>query len=155
MGVLGLALERLLRSAGGLIGPVSPGWLEPAIESALLLGMLGTLSGMVSGFAGLRAEDLEPAPLLHALGRLLALTGEDDANILACLFAKSEGARETIAVVHRLELLPLLPRVGVDIALSPRTASANAPQSHALRRRHAHCDRHRVRPPSSARSYPR
>ncbi|HEU5302616.1 MAG TPA: Trk system potassium transporter TrkA [Acidimicrobiia bacterium] len=57
---------------------------------------------------------------------VVALTGEDDANILACLFAKSEGARETIAVVHRLELLPLLPRVGVDIALSPRTASANA-----------------------------
>ena len=54
-----------------------------------------------------------------------ALTGEDDANILACMYAKSGGADETIAVVHKLALLPLLGEAGVDVALSPRTASAN------------------------------
>jgi len=57
---------------------------------------------------------------------VVALTGEDDANILACLFAKAEGAKETIAVVHRLSLLGLLDQVGIDAALSPRTASANS-----------------------------
>ena len=57
---------------------------------------------------------------------VVALTGEDDANILACLFAKAEGAGETIAVVHRLSLLGLLEKVGIDAALSPRTASANS-----------------------------
>lgn len=56
---------------------------------------------------------------------VVAATGEDDANVLACLYAKSEGASETIAVVHRLSLLPLLEQVGIDAALSPRTASAN------------------------------
>jgi trk system potassium uptake protein len=56
---------------------------------------------------------------------VVALTGEDDANILACLYAKLEGARETIAVVHRLSLLGLLEQAGIDVALSPRTASAN------------------------------
>ena len=56
---------------------------------------------------------------------VVALTGEDDANILACLYAKSAGTRETIAVVHRLSLLSLLNQAGVDVALSPRTASAN------------------------------
>ncbi|NNE73245.1 MAG: Trk system potassium transporter TrkA [Acidimicrobiales bacterium] len=56
---------------------------------------------------------------------VIALTGEDDANVLACLYAKSAGAKETIAVVHRLSLLDLLDEVGVDVALSPRTASAN------------------------------
>lgn len=56
---------------------------------------------------------------------VVAATGEDDANVLACLYAKSEGAGETIAVVHRLSLLPLLEQVGIDAALSPRTASAN------------------------------
>lgn len=71
VGVVGLAVERVLRTAGGLADASSPGWLEPAIESALLLGMLGTLSGMVSGFAGLRVDELDPAPLLHALGRAL------------------------------------------------------------------------------------
>jgi len=56
---------------------------------------------------------------------VVALTGEDDANILACLYAKAEGARETVAVVHRLSLLPLLADAGIDVALSPRTATAN------------------------------
>jgi trk system potassium uptake protein TrkA len=56
---------------------------------------------------------------------VLALTGEDDANILACLYSKLEGAKETIAVVHRLSLLNLLAEAGIDVALSPRTASAN------------------------------
>ena len=36
---------------------------------------------------------------------MVAATGEDDANVLACLYAKSQGAAETIAVVHRLSLI--------------------------------------------------
>jgi len=54
-----------------------------------------------------------------------ALTGEDDANVLASVYAKAAGVPETIAVVHRLNFLSLLGRVGVDAALSPRTATAN------------------------------
>lgn len=56
---------------------------------------------------------------------VVALTGEDDANILACLYSKAEGAGEAIAVAHRLSLLPLLEEAGIDAALSPRTATAN------------------------------
>lgn len=56
---------------------------------------------------------------------VVALTGEDDANILACLYAKSAGAGETVATVHRLALLSLLGEAGIDVALSPRTATAN------------------------------
>ncbi len=54
-----------------------------------------------------------------------ALTGEDDANVLASVYAKTAGVPETIAVVHRLNYLSLLDQVGVDAALSPRTATAN------------------------------
>lgn len=54
-----------------------------------------------------------------------ALTGHDDANIIACLFANSQGAGETLAIAHRLELLPLLQQIGIDAALSPRTATAD------------------------------
>lgn len=57
---------------------------------------------------------------------VIALTGDDDANILACLFAKASGAAETIAVVHRLALLQLVHEAGIDVAISPRTATANA-----------------------------
>jgi trk system potassium uptake protein TrkA len=74
--------------------------------------------------------DITDAELLSAeeagtYDAVAALTGEDDANILACLYAKSLGARETIATLHRLSLRKLLEDVGIDVALSPRTASAN------------------------------
>ena len=74
--------------------------------------------------------DITDADLLEEAGigrfdAVAALTGEDDSNILACLYAKSAGASETIAVVHKLALLPLLDSAGVDVALSPRTASAD------------------------------
>lgn len=74
--------------------------------------------------------DIADADLLEEadVGRydmVVALTGEDDANILACLYAKSVGAGETVATVHRLALLSLLGEAGIDVALSPRTATAN------------------------------
>jgi trk system potassium uptake protein TrkA len=74
--------------------------------------------------------DITDAELLAAeeagtYDAVLALTGKDDANILACLFAKSLGAGDTIAVLHRLSLRELIEDVGIDAALSPRTASAN------------------------------
>lgn len=57
---------------------------------------------------------------------VVAATGEDTSNVLACAFAAAEGAAFTIAVMHRLALLPLVGQFGIDATLSPRTASANA-----------------------------
>ena len=57
---------------------------------------------------------------------VVAATGEDAANVLACVFAMTEGKPFTVAVLHRLALLPLVRRLGIDASLSPRTASANA-----------------------------
>lgn len=69
--VVGLALQHLAYRAAGLPREAAPRWLDPAVESALLLGMLGTISGMVSGFVGLSPEELEPGPLVYSLGRAL------------------------------------------------------------------------------------
>jgi hypothetical protein len=69
--VVGLFLRRVAAHGAGLTLSASPAWLDAAIESALLLGMLGTMSGMVSGFAGLSPDELEPGPLLVSLGTAL------------------------------------------------------------------------------------
>ncbi len=71
IGVVGLLLHKIVSGMAGWGGFASPRWLEPAVESALLLGMLGTISGLVRGFAGMAPEDIEPGPLLHALGTAL------------------------------------------------------------------------------------
>jgi trk system potassium uptake protein len=57
---------------------------------------------------------------------VIAATGEDTANVLACAFAAAESDAFTVVVLHRLALLPLVRQFGIDAALSPRTASANA-----------------------------
>jgi trk system potassium uptake protein TrkA len=56
---------------------------------------------------------------------VVAATGEDTSNVIACAFA-AEGDAFTVAVLHRLALLPMVTRFGIDATLSPRTASANA-----------------------------
>ncbi len=57
---------------------------------------------------------------------VVATTGEDTANILACAYAAAEGPAFTIAVIHRLGILPIVGKFGIGATLSPRTASANA-----------------------------
>lgn len=62
---------------------------------------------------------------------VIAATGEDTSNVLACAFAAGQGDDTfTVAVLHRLALLPLVRQFGIDAALSPRTASANAVLRH-------------------------
>lgn len=72
--ILSLALQRLAARAAGDVLEPPPTWLDPAVESALLLGLLGTISGMVRGFVGISPEELEPGPLVHALGAALRST---------------------------------------------------------------------------------
>jgi hypothetical protein len=69
--VLGAALQQLACRAAGATPPASPSWIDPAVESALLLGMLGTISGMVNGFVGVSPDGLEASALIHALGTAL------------------------------------------------------------------------------------
>ena len=57
---------------------------------------------------------------------VIAATGDDASNVLACAYAAAEGDAFTVAVLHRLALLPLVRQFGIDAALSTRTASANA-----------------------------
>jgi trk system potassium uptake protein TrkA len=61
---------------------------------------------------------------------VIAATGDDAANVLACAFAATGRNTFTVAVIHRLSLLPLVRQFGIDAALSPRTASANAVLRH-------------------------
>ncbi len=79
--------------------------------------------------------DIEDIDLLNEesitrMDLVIAATGDDAANVLACAFAATESRTFTVAVIHRLALLPLVRQFGIDAALSPRTASANAVLRH-------------------------
>lgn len=56
----------------------------------------------------------------------LAVTQDDQANILCSLLAKRYGARRAIALVDHHEFVTLAPSLGVDACISPRLATASA-----------------------------
>lgn len=87
--ILSLALQRLATKAAGATLAAPPVWLDPAVESALLLGLLGTISGMVQGFVGLSPEELEPGPLVHSLGAALRSSFVGFAIALVGVWAKA------------------------------------------------------------------
>lgn len=56
----------------------------------------------------------------------IAITDEDERNILACAQAKAMGVKMVIAVVQRSKFMHLLPHVGIDYAFSPRADAVKA-----------------------------
>jgi len=56
----------------------------------------------------------------------VALSGDDKKNMLVSLLAKHLGAKKTIAQISRSDYAPLLEKVGIDRAISPRLLTAGA-----------------------------
>ena len=56
----------------------------------------------------------------------VAYTGHDDTNMLSSLLAKSSGARRVISLIQRFDYMPLVARVGIDAAVSPKMSTVNA-----------------------------
>lgn len=56
----------------------------------------------------------------------VAATRNDETNLLVSLLAKSAGAPKVISLVHEFDNLALVPKVGVDAAVSPRLSTVNA-----------------------------
>lgn len=56
---------------------------------------------------------------------VVTVTDDEATNILAALLAKEQGAKKVMALIKRPHLLHLLPHLGIDAAISPRTLTAN------------------------------
>jgi trk system potassium uptake protein TrkA len=63
----------------------------------------------------------------------IAVTGSDETNILCGLLAKQHGARRSLILVNKPELLNLAPTLGIDACISPRLAAAGAILLHVRR----------------------
>jgi trk system potassium uptake protein TrkA len=63
----------------------------------------------------------------------VAYTGSDETNLLSCLLARNLGTHRVISLIERLNYIPLVARVGVDAAVSPRLSAVNAILSHVRR----------------------
>jgi len=63
---------------------------------------------------------------VSGLDGYVAATGHDETNLLSALVAKSVGARKVVSLIERFDYLPLVPKVGLDAAVSPRMSAVNA-----------------------------
>jgi trk system potassium uptake protein TrkA len=67
-------------------------------------------------------EELMADENVHDMDLFLALTSDDEDNILACLLAKRMGARRVLALINRKAYADLVQGTTIDIALSPAHA---------------------------------
>jgi trk system potassium uptake protein TrkA len=81
-------------------------------------------NAIVLNFDGLDAHDLLSEGIDTA-DLVVAVTDGDTTNILSSLLAKYHGAKKCITRISRPDFIPLLGKLGIDVALSPRLVAAN------------------------------
>jgi trk system potassium uptake protein TrkA len=59
---------------------------------------------------------------VEGVNAFLALTGHDEDNIMASLLARKLGAKKVVALINRLNYLPMVKRLGINTTVSPRLA---------------------------------
>ncbi len=81
------------------------------------------------------ATDLELLEMegVEGIDGFVSLTDRDEINMLSALLAKSLGARRVIPLIHRVDYMSLIERVGLDAAVSPRLSAVNAILRHVRR----------------------
>ena len=73
------------------------------------------------------ATDMELLEMegVGGLDGFVVLTGNDDTNMLSSLLAKDKGVRKVVSLINKIEYIPLVSKVGIDAAVSPRLSAVN------------------------------
>ena len=62
---------------------------------------------------------------VEGVDAFLALTGHDEDNIIASLLARRLGVKKVVALINRLNYLPMVQRLGINTTVSPRLAAVD------------------------------
>jgi trk system potassium uptake protein TrkA len=98
-----------------------------------------SVASMLSGTIVLHGDVLDPEILkeagVAATDTVVAVTSEDETNILASLLAKRHGAHRTITLLNKGAYEPLTTTLGIDVVVSPRNITASTILQHVRRGR--------------------
>lgn len=83
---------------------------------------------------GLDPEILEEANV-RATETVVAVTNDDEGNILASLLAKRYGCRRAITLINKTTYSPLVTTLGIDAVVSPRSITVSSILQHVRRGR--------------------
>jgi trk system potassium uptake protein len=92
-------------------------------DRALAEDLAADLSWVTVINADATAQETFRGEYLGKADVFVAITDDDETNILGGAWAKSQGVKQAMAVVQRPIYLHLLEHVGIDLAFSPRVAA--------------------------------
>jgi trk system potassium uptake protein TrkA len=126
-------LDRIMILGGGKIGRGLAEKLERQIEVTLVESNREKsvkIASQLKRTAVYQADGTEIDTLaregLLNMDAFIAVTSDDENNILSCLLAKHLGIHKTIALVNKPTYLPLLPVIGIDSTVNVRLSTASA-----------------------------
>lgn len=126
-------LERIMILGGGKIGRGLAEKLERQVEVTLVESdkeKSVKIASQLKRAAVYQADGTEIDTLaregLLNMDAFIAVTSDDENNILSCLLAKHLGIHKTIALVNKPTYLPLLPVIGIDSTVNVRLSTASA-----------------------------
>jgi trk system potassium uptake protein TrkA len=70
--------------------------------------------------------DLMAVEALQDMDAFVAVTGDDETNIISTLLARHLKVKRTIALVNKIEYLPITPGIGMDAVVSKQLLTVNA-----------------------------
>lgn len=107
------------------------------IEHSLARAML--LSEQLRGVTVLHGDGLDPKMLesagIQSTETLVAVTDDDETNILGALLAKQNGASRVISLINKVSYTPLIRFMGIDAVVSPRAITVSTIMKHVRRGR--------------------
>lgn len=88
------------------------------------------ISGILRKTVVVHADGTDEAILqeenISGVSAFLALTGDDEDNIIASLLARRLGAKKVVSLVNRLNYLHMAQRLGINATISPRLSAVDA-----------------------------
>jgi trk system potassium uptake protein TrkA len=126
-------LERIMILGGGNIArhvaaalenEVSVKLVEPSKEASLKLADTLPKTMVIQGEG--KDLDLLATEGIMEMDAYLAVTRDEEDNIISCLMAKHLGVRKTIAHVEKLDYIPLANTIGIDALINKKLSAANA-----------------------------
>lgn len=129
-------LQRVAVMGGGAIGQWIAHSLEGKIESVKLFERREDRANKIA--AGFRKGNIQVVTRdatsresleqehLNTYDLFVSTTEDDERNIVAGVLAREVGVKMSAAVVHHPDFAPLVVRLGIDMAVTPRSAVANS-----------------------------
>jgi trk system potassium uptake protein TrkA len=135
------SMNRVMIIGGGLVGYRLAKQLEEKSIACKVVEKRASRCGFL-------AERLDRTVVLHGDGSeqsllveeninetdlVVALTGDEETNILSSLLAKRLGAKKAITQINKFSYFPLMSTIGIELVVSPRLSAINSILQHIRR----------------------